>query len=176
MPSVRSFGYKIEIKFINIPLVIDKNNYAVKILNANIVKNSDKSKYIYGGYEILFDGAGTWSFVNDFAKNVVIFGIDNSSSSHTDNRKNNFRVPGKGPPDDIDDIVGAGGNKYAINLTKAKTKFFLSLHCNDDSSYLLVNGKESNKFKANNKNSFLLNFVYETYLKNLAMPNQRSIV
>ena len=81
-------------------------------------------------------------------------------------------MPSEGPTDDIDDIVGTGGNKHGINLTKAKTKFCLSLHCNDDNSYSFVNGKESNKFKADNKNCFLLNFVYETYLKNLTMPSQ----
>ena len=31
------------------------------------------------------DGEGSWSFDNDFARNVVIFGVDHSSLSHTDN-------------------------------------------------------------------------------------------
>ena len=47
---------------------------------------------MYSGYRIAFDGAGSWSFGNDFAGNVVIFGIDNSSSSHSDNCKNNFLI------------------------------------------------------------------------------------
>ena len=34
-------------------------------------------------------------FCNDFARNVIIFGIDNSSSSHADNQKNNFLVLGE---------------------------------------------------------------------------------
>ena len=33
---------------------------------------------------------GNWLFGNDFAKNVVIFGGDNFSSSHADIRKNKF--------------------------------------------------------------------------------------
>ena len=37
------------------------------------------------------------SFDNDFAKNVIIFGVDNSSSSHSDNRRNNFFILGEGP-------------------------------------------------------------------------------
>ena len=37
-----------------------------------------------------FDNAGLWSFDNDSARNVIIFGVDNSSSSYTGNRKNNF--------------------------------------------------------------------------------------
>ena len=30
----------------------------------NIVKNSDKSKYVYSGYGIAFDGKGNWKFDN----------------------------------------------------------------------------------------------------------------
>ena len=47
-------------------------------------------KYMYSGYRITFDSAGSWSFDNDSARNVVIFGVDNSSSSHAENWKNNF--------------------------------------------------------------------------------------
>ena len=39
-----------------------------------------------------FDEAGSWNFGNDIARNVVIFGVVNSSSSHTDNHKNNFLI------------------------------------------------------------------------------------
>ena len=44
-----------------------------------------------------FDGEGFWSFDNASARNVLIFGVGNSSSSHTDNRKNNFLVLGEDP-------------------------------------------------------------------------------
>ena len=37
-----------------------------------------------------FDNEDLWSFNNDTARNVITFGVDNSSSSHVDNRKNNF--------------------------------------------------------------------------------------
>ena len=46
--------------------------------------------YVYSGYGIRFDSAGSWSFDNDTARNVINFGIDNSSSSHDDNCRNNF--------------------------------------------------------------------------------------
>ena len=49
---------------------------------ANIVKNSDREKQVYSGYGITFDSAGSWSFGDDFAENIVIFGVDNSSSTH----------------------------------------------------------------------------------------------
>ena len=35
-------------------------------------------------------------FGNDFARNVVILGVDNSSSSHANNCKNQFLVFGEG--------------------------------------------------------------------------------
>ena len=54
------------------------------------MKNIDKEKYVYSGYGIKCDSAGSWSFDNDFARNVIIFGVDNSSSSHTNNRKTNL--------------------------------------------------------------------------------------
>ena len=44
-------------------------------------------KYAYCGYGITFDSAGTWSFDNDIARNVMIFVVDNSTSSHSDIRK-----------------------------------------------------------------------------------------
>ena len=37
-------------------------------------------KVVYNVYGIVFDGAGSWNFDNDFARNVVIFGVDNSIS------------------------------------------------------------------------------------------------
>ena len=37
---------------------------------------------VYSGYEITFDSAGPWSFGNGTAINVIIFGVDNSSSLH----------------------------------------------------------------------------------------------
>ena len=45
----------------------------------NIAKNSYKSQSVYSGYGLAFYGAGLCSFGYDFARNVVIFGVDNSS-------------------------------------------------------------------------------------------------
>ena len=60
-------------------------------------KNSYESKNMCNGYRIAFNEDGSWSFGNEFAKNVVIFGVDNSLSSHNDNQKNNFLVLDEGP-------------------------------------------------------------------------------
>ena len=71
----------------------------------NIVKNSDKSKYVYNGYGMIFAEAGLWSIGNVFARSVLNCGVDNSSSFHTDNVKNIFLVVHEGPNGDIDDSV-----------------------------------------------------------------------
>ena len=59
---------------------------------------------------------------------------------------------GEGPTDDINGSIGTAEKKLSINFSKAKTKFCLSLHYNGDNSYLFVNGKETYKFKVENKN------------------------
>ena len=43
---------------------------------------------------------------NDFARNVVIFGVDNTLLFHTDNRINSFLALHEGPTDNINDSVG----------------------------------------------------------------------
>ena len=68
---------------------------------------------MYSDCGIAFAGAGSWSFGDYFARNVIIFGIDNSSSIHVHNRKNGFLVLGEGPADDINDSVGSA-NKNLI--------------------------------------------------------------
>ena len=115
------------------------NNFPLKIClfgTVKLVRNADKSKFTYNGQGIVFDGEGSWSFGNVFARIVVIFGVDNSSSSHTDNRKNNFLALGEGPTQSINDSTGSPEKKISINFSKANTKFCLSLHYIGDESYL----------------------------------------
>ena len=115
--SIKLSGYNLGIKFNNNPLAVEQNGYLTKIVNiyifydldawpnlrnftltnclfgaTNIVKNGDKEKYVYNGYRIAFDGKCEWSFASDYARNVIIFGVDNSSSSHVDNLNNSFLI------------------------------------------------------------------------------------
>ena len=75
------------------------------------------------GREIAFDGEVGWSFGNDYARNVAIFGVDNSSSSHTDNRKNSFLVLGEEPTFGINRSNGAAEKKLALTLVR-QTQYF----------------------------------------------------
>ena len=62
----------------------------------HVVKNDDKEKYVYSGYGKTFDGKGYWSFNDEYARIVIIFVVDNSSSSHTENLKKDFLILGVG--------------------------------------------------------------------------------
>ena len=137
----------------NWPKVSFRNFTLKKLFGAtNIVKNSDKEKYKYSGYGIAFDGKGSWNFGDDFARNVVIFGIDSNSSSHTDNQKNDFLILGESDTFGINGGFVTSEKNFSISFSKAKTKFCSSLYYNCDNNYLFVNGKELCKLKASNKN------------------------
>ena len=53
----------------------------------SILKKSNQEKWVYSGYGIAFDGKGEYSFDNDYARTVIIFRANNSSSSQADNLK-----------------------------------------------------------------------------------------
>ena len=56
-----------------------------------LTKNADVRKYKYSEYGIGFDGKGAFSHASGrFGNNVLIFGVDTSSSVHVDNKKNIF--------------------------------------------------------------------------------------
>ena len=103
--------------------------------------------YKYSGYGIGFDRKGYYSIANEIGRNVIIFGVDMSSSQHIDNKKKDILILGKGPTQGLEHTLTAE-KLYSINFTKKGTKFCLSLQYNGANSYLFVNGKEIIKFKA----------------------------
>ena len=116
---------------------------AVKLTN-----NADIDKYLYSGYGIGFDRKGSFSFPGGgFGLNVIIFGVDMSSSVHVDNKKKDILILGKGPTQGLEHTLTAE-KMYSINFTVTRKKFCLSLHYNGANSYLFVNGTEIIKFKA----------------------------
>ena len=54
------------------------------------INKKGKSKFTYDGGGLAFDGEVSWHFGNDFNRNVVIFGVDDCSSSHIYDRQNIF--------------------------------------------------------------------------------------
>ena len=117
--SIKLSGYRLGIIFDKDPLAVEQNNYAIKIVNIYIVcdldvwaKNSTKDLKFkdclfytsnivkklntYSVYGISLNHEGSWNVANDFDENVIIFGVDNKSSSHTENCRNNFLVLSQG--------------------------------------------------------------------------------
>ena len=61
-----------------------------------LTKNADINKHKYSGHGIEFDRKGSYSIGNEVGRNVIIFGVDMSSSSHIDNKKKDILILGKG--------------------------------------------------------------------------------
>ena len=182
--GIKLSGYKMRIKFHKDPLAVEQINYLTKTANVYIVydlaswprnptnnfkfrnclsgatsilKNSDKEKYVYSGYGITFDSPGSSSFDNDFAKNVINFGVHDSLSSHSDNCKNNFLILGSGPNYGINGSFESPEKRFSINFTKVNTKFSLILHYNAD-NLLSMEKKSLNLKPAIKMLTFQLNF------------------
>ena len=113
-----------------------------------ITKYTDTSKYKYKGYGICFDEGGSFSIGNiNNGRNVLIFGVDESSVVHSNNKANNIYVMGDGIVQGINDTTLYAEKIYSQNFTQPSKKLILSLHYNSDDSYLFVNGKQELKFK-----------------------------
>ena len=114
-----------------------------------ITKKADTSKYKYKGYGICFDEGSSFSKGNiSNSKNVLIFGVDESSLVHANNKANNIYVIGDLIVQRINDTTLYAEKIYSQNFTQPSKKFVLSLHYNHNDSYLFVNGKQELKFKA----------------------------
>ena len=111
-------------------------------------KNAGIDKCGYSGYGTGFDRRSNFSFPGGgFAQNILIFGVDMSSSPHIDNKKKDKLVFGKGLTQGLEHTLTAE-KMYSINFTLTKKKLCLSLDYNGANSYLFVNGTEIYNFKA----------------------------
>ena len=81
-------------------------------------------------------------------QNVIIFGVDMSSSVHVDNKGKDILILGSGPTQGLGEHSLTAEKMYSISFTVTRKKFCLSLHCNGANSYLFLNGTEIHKFKA----------------------------
>ena len=115
----------------------------------SLTENADIDQYKYSGYGIGFDRKGEFFFGRrGFGGNCIILGADMSSSSHANNKKSNILVLGKDFVQGINGTTIYEEKLHSINFTENNKRFVLSLHYNEDNSYLFVNGTEVHKFKA----------------------------
>ena len=67
----------------------------------------------YFGYGTEFDSRSLFLISNfDFGKNVIIYGVDNSSSTHADNKKEYILIFSEVPSQEIDDTTITAVTKY----------------------------------------------------------------
>ena len=144
-------------KIVNIYIVYESDKIYVKtsptLVNwlfgaVNLTKNADIAKYKYSGYGIGFDRGNVYSVGNGFGRNVIIYGVDMSSSVHVDNKGKDILILGKGPTQGLGEHSLTAEKMVSVNFTDRREKCCLSLHYNGTNSYLFVNSTEIIKFKA----------------------------
>ena len=81
-----------------------------------MTKNIDIDKYKHSRCGTGFDRKGEFWFGNEVARNVIIFGVDMSSSTKIDNRKKDFLILGKGPTQGLENTL----QKKCIQLISLK--------------------------------------------------------
>ena len=92
-----------------------------------LTKNTDIDKDKYSGYGIGFDRRSSFSFTSGgFGQNVIMFGVDMSSSAHIDNKKKDMLVLGKGPRQGLKHNLTAE-KMYSINFTVTRKKNLFEL-------------------------------------------------
>ena len=114
-------------------------------------KNVDHDKYSYSGYGIGLVCRSHFSYPRfDWGKNVVVFGVDNNLSMHTDNNGKDTLVLDKGPTQGLDDTAIIAEAKYSINFSRSQGELCFSLHYNESNNFLFVNAAKMYQFKARN--------------------------
>ena len=165
IPLLNYLGTKIRVKFsgsclkqdkvtythgtrVNIYIVYDPTLENYLFGAVTLTKHVNIDRYGYSGYGIGFDRKGSFSFPSGgYVQNVIIFGVDMSSSIHIDNKKKDILILVRGPTQGLESTLAAE-KMYSINFTEKNKTFCLSLHYNGANSYLFVNGTEIHKFKA----------------------------
>ena len=74
-----------------------------------------------------------------FGTNVIIYGVDNSFSVHTDNSKKDILIFDKGPTDGLNDTIYWLQKLNTIYFSEQQKKFCLNLHYSESNSFLYVN-------------------------------------
>ena len=90
-----------------------------------LTKNDDIDKYQYFGHGIGFDGHGFYShYSGGTGRNVIIFGVEMSSSNNIDNKGKDILILGNCPTQGLGEHSLSAEKMYSINFTKVNLKFF----------------------------------------------------
>ena len=84
-------------------------------LFVKLAKNADPDKYVYIGYGNESDSVQSFHYLT---KNVIIFGVDMTSSKHIDNKKKHISILGRDPVQKLDDTTLIVEAQYSINFSR----------------------------------------------------------
>ena len=116
-----------------------------------LTNNPDLAKYKYTAYEIGVYSREEYSLPDSrVSKNVIISGVDMSSSVHIDNKGKDILLLGKEPTQELDGTTFTSEVPYSINFKQPGKRFVLSLHYNGSNSFLFVNATKVYQFKSKN--------------------------
>ena len=117
-------------KIVNIYIVYELDKIYVKtnptLVNClfaavSITKNADIDKNKYSGYGNGFDRSGVYLLHDgSFGRNVIIFGVNMSSSVHVDNKRKDILILEKGPPQGLGEHSLTAEKMYSVNFTDHK--------------------------------------------------------
>lgn len=106
----------------NINIVYDINLWIFR--RDDITKNTEKEKYQYSEYGIVFNNHGMFSLSSScgFGKGVIVFGANMSSSAHVNNKKKDILILEKGPVDGLDGARLTANKEHSINFKERDKK------------------------------------------------------
>ena len=94
----------------------------------SITKNADIDKNKYSEYGFGFDRTGVYLLPDSsFGRNVVIFGVDMSSSAHVDNKGKDILILGTGPTQGLGEHSLTAEKMYSVNFTDHRKKMLFEL-------------------------------------------------
>ena len=136
--------------------------------------NADLYKYKCTGYGIGFDSRGEYSLPeSSIGKNVIIFGVDMSSSVHIANKGKDILILGKEPTEGLYSTIFTAEAKYPINFTESGKGFVLSLHYNGSNSFFFVNATKVYQFKSRDSEIKDYALCLGNVLKDFAINNMK---
>ena len=87
-----------------------------------------KNRYVCSGCGIGFDSCSEFSLPDGrVGKNVIIFGVDMSSSVHIDYKKKDILILGFGPTHGLDHTILTAEAQYSINFSRWNRKICSAL-------------------------------------------------
>ena len=140
--------------------------------SAKLTKNADIDKYGDSGYGIGFDRETSFLIGNEIGKNVIIFGVDMSSSRKIDNRKKDISILCKGPMQGLEHMLSTE-KMYSINFTKKNTTCCLNLHYNGANNCLFLNSTGIIKYKAKDSEIFSYSLCLGSISKDWSQDNMK---